>query len=275
MVMRIVLMCVGVLCMMTTFLFLKHEKLVERNAEYDLSNIKTIRNIIVDEEDLLLKEVKSLQQIIVNEAEHEAEVINSVLLSDGKQKYAGESSSLNLDRKTVSQPLQASNGKSVVSNVPPAKPVDEPEQIGLLKCGGKYIDSEVIYWKRVPGDDTYESPITPHHGIHHDRYLTFEYDEGGWNNIRMGLVTLLILIYMQSIMLGFSTFVCAYTDRLTNCVPLSDVHAEWSASWLLHTQWGEHLSCLQGIIYTYWTRLRKTIKRGKLWVLRIFSMSLC
>ena len=58
---------------------------------------------------------------------------------------------------------------------------------GSLTCKGQQIDSEVIYWKIVPGDNEYESPITPHHGVHHDRYLTYEYDEGGWNNIRMGM----------------------------------------------------------------------------------------
>lgn len=58
------------------------------------------------------------------------------------------------------------------------------ERKGILTCNGKQVDSEVIYWKIVPGDDNYESPITPHHENHHDRYLSFEYDNGGWNNVR-------------------------------------------------------------------------------------------
>ena len=82
---------------------------------------------------------------------------------------------------------------------------------GTLMCHGEPRDSEVIYWKvvrtsfssygfytpetffiqlilkiiaflrcnvQVPGDRTYESPITPHHGEHHDRYISFEYDNG-------------------------------------------------------------------------------------------------
>ena len=40
----------------------------------------------------------------------------------------------------------------------------------------------MIYWKVVPGDIDFESPITPHHDEHHERYLTFEYDHGGWYN---------------------------------------------------------------------------------------------
>lgn len=69
------------------------------------------------------------------------------------------------------------------------------ERKGLLFCNGSSIDSEVIYWKIVPGDSTYESPITPHHADHHDKYLTFEYDAGGWNNVRMGMECLLVIAH--------------------------------------------------------------------------------
>jgi hypothetical protein len=34
---------------------------------------------------------------------------------------------------------------------------------GSLVCNGVPTDSEIIYWKIVPGDDSYESSITPHH----------------------------------------------------------------------------------------------------------------
>lgn len=66
---------------------------------------------------------------------------------------------------------------------------------GLLICNGQKVDSEVIYWRIVPGDHEFESPITPHHGLHHDRYLTFEYDNGGWNNIRMGVEALIVIAH--------------------------------------------------------------------------------
>jgi DNA-binding transcriptional MerR regulator len=63
---------------------------------------------------------------------------------------------------------------------------------GILMCNGVQTDSEVIYWRNVPGDSTYESPITPHHGEHHDTYITFRYDMGGWNNIRMGIEIMVV-----------------------------------------------------------------------------------
>lgn len=66
---------------------------------------------------------------------------------------------------------------------------------GLLMCNGERVDSEIIYWKEVPGDSDFESPITLHHEEHHDRYITFEYDQGGWNNIRMGLESLMVVAH--------------------------------------------------------------------------------
>lgn len=66
---------------------------------------------------------------------------------------------------------------------------------GLLVCNGVPLDSEVIYWKIVPGDNEFESPISPHHGLHHDRYLSFEYDQGGWNNVRMGMESLIVVAH--------------------------------------------------------------------------------
>lgn len=74
---------------------------------------------------------------------------------------------------------------------------DVKNERGFLTCDGEKVDSEVIYWKIVPGDNSYESPITPHHGMHHDKYLSFEYDGGGWNNVRMAMVSaILILAYL-------------------------------------------------------------------------------
>lgn len=63
---------------------------------------------------------------------------------------------------------------------------------GLLMCNGSPRESEVIYWKDISSDRNFESPITPHHGVHHDRYLSFEYDQGGWNNIRMGMEVFIV-----------------------------------------------------------------------------------
>lgn len=66
---------------------------------------------------------------------------------------------------------------------------------GELVCDGKKVDSEIIYWRDVPGDAEYESPITTHHGEHDDRYITYEYDQGGWNNVRMSMECMIVLAH--------------------------------------------------------------------------------
>lgn len=78
-------------------------------------------------------------------------------------------------------------------NTPPQPSATEKR--GQLICNGTSIDSEVIYWKIVPGDITCESPISPHRGQHHDKYLTFEYDRSGWNNMRMAMECLLVVAH--------------------------------------------------------------------------------
>jgi hypothetical protein len=45
-------------------------------------------------------------------------------------------------------------------------PMDDVERKGKLVCNGQERDSEIIYWKIVPGDKEFESPITPHHAVH-------------------------------------------------------------------------------------------------------------
>ena len=75
----------------------------------------------------------------------------------------------------------------------PAPPAIETK--GQLTCNGTSIDSEVIYWKNVPGDITYKSPISPHRGQQGDKYLTFEYDKSGWNNMRMAMECLLVVAH--------------------------------------------------------------------------------
>ena len=66
---------------------------------------------------------------------------------------------------------------------------------GDLVCEGRKVDSEIIYWRKVPEDMEYESPITTHHGEHDDRYITYEYDQGGWNNVRMSMECMIVLAH--------------------------------------------------------------------------------
>lgn len=50
----------------------------------------------------------------------------------------------------------------------------------------------MVYWHDIPSDEKYVSPFHNKHGQHR-RYMTFEPDGGGWNNIRMAMETVLAI----------------------------------------------------------------------------------
>jgi hypothetical protein len=50
--------------------------------------------------------------------------------------------------------------------------------------------SEMIFWSDIPSDSDYKSPF-----YDNDKYITFEPDGGGWNNIRMAYETILVLAH--------------------------------------------------------------------------------
>lgn len=65
---------------------------------------------------------------------------------------------------------------------------DGGHRLSGLNCdayGGPSEDAaqEMVYWRDIPSDSLYESPFKRKHGP--KQYLTFEPDQGGWNNIRM------------------------------------------------------------------------------------------
>ena len=46
---------------------------------------------------------------------------------------------------------------------------------------------EMVYWEDIPGDAQHRSPFF---SPGQERFLSFEYDHGAFNNIRMGMVSL-------------------------------------------------------------------------------------
>ena len=53
-----------------------------------------------------------------------------------------------------------------------------------------YAESEMAFWADIPSDASYKSPFMDDNN---ERYLTFEPDHGGWNNIRMAMETALVM----------------------------------------------------------------------------------
>jgi hypothetical protein len=86
---------------------------------------------------------------------------------------------------------------------PPQHKEGEPHPVAHLNCadhGGptnQQIIDEMVFWSDIPSDSSYLSPMHPLNDPHTpddiERFLTFEPDSGGWNNIRMAMETALVL----------------------------------------------------------------------------------
>ena len=99
------------------------------------------------------------------------------------------------ERRTedVAQGADVSDGSDVSS-----VSTDHHEVSGLScsKFGGPSDEaaSEMIYWSDIPSDSKHTSPFLPGPG-EDEKFVTFEPDHGGWNNIRMAMETVLVLAH--------------------------------------------------------------------------------
>jgi hypothetical protein len=66
------------------------------------------------------------------------------------------------------------------------------------KWGGPSNDlaQEMVYWEDIPSD---ASVVSPFHKPEKPQYMTFEPDQGGWNNIRMAMESMLVRILVLSV----------------------------------------------------------------------------
>lgn len=76
---------------------------------------------------------------------------------------------------------------------PSSSPIHFVAGLSCADHGGPEDPSEMVYWRDIADDTAYRSPLYDANGP--EKYLTFEPDEGGWNNIRMALETAIALAH--------------------------------------------------------------------------------
>jgi hypothetical protein len=87
---------------------------------------------------------------------------------------------------------------TLVSNLHQGRgPLPSDLRVSSLSCarfGGPSpeIAQEMVYWQDIATDSKYKSPFFEPNVT---RYMTFEQDEGGFNNIRMALETVLAIAH--------------------------------------------------------------------------------
>jgi hypothetical protein len=110
---------------------------------------------------------------------------------------------------------------------------DETRIDAALSMGAKHHDlncdafggpdrlsaQEMVYWKDIPSDARHISPF--HHSLKEDghprQFMTFEPDQGGWNNIRMAMETVLVrTMYVYCIFLYCTRLVSKLSNASQN-----------------------------------------------------------
>lgn len=103
---------------------------------------------------------------------------------------------------TLRAKLQQSMGhlpkKSRRSQQQAESPSHTLEGLDCTRYGGPANTADFVYWQDIPADNRHVSPFHRQrkHGSHAaEEYLTFEPDNGGFNNIRMAMETVLALAF--------------------------------------------------------------------------------
>eukprot|EP00586_Coscinodiscus_wailesii_P017298 CAMPEP_0172491018 /NCGR_PEP_ID=MMETSP1066-20121228/21672_1 /TAXON_ID=671091 /ORGANISM="Coscinodiscus wailesii, Strain CCMP2513" /LENGTH=643 /DNA_ID=CAMNT_0013259805 /DNA_START=121 /DNA_END=2052 /DNA_ORIENTATION=- len=94
--------------------------------------------------------------------------------------------------------IDEARGTTTDAKAPPPPDGNEKDHnlagLSCAKYGGPSDEaaSEMVYWSDIPGDSEFTSPF---YNDGEEKYMTFEPDGGGWNNIRMAMETVVALAY--------------------------------------------------------------------------------
>ncbi|KAL3785875.1 hypothetical protein HJC23_008763 [Cyclotella cryptica] len=105
-----------------------------------------------------------------------------------------------LEKEKQEQKEAAASKLLMVSNGTTAKALPPPigHDLAGLSCtdhGGPSdeLAAEMVYWEDIPSDSNFKSPIGANDKT--NKYLTFEPDGGGFNNIRMSMETIVVMAH--------------------------------------------------------------------------------
>lgn len=98
-----------------------------------------------------------------------------------------------IDDEKNAQAKHIQKEKTVTTKAKKAEHNEQMHRLAGLNCdkfGGpsEEVAEEMVYWEDIPSDANFVSPFHKHDGP--TQYMTFEPDQGGWNNIRMSMETL-------------------------------------------------------------------------------------
>lgn len=139
-------------------------------------------HIVVEDASIIESYLKDSVQSIVLKQNHYLPIDTAHMFDDAVR-----------DTPVANDPLVTSGaGKS------PHKGLANPHSshVAGLNCdkfGGPSLEGaqELVYWEDIPSDAEWVSPFHSKHRNGPTQYLTFEPDQGGWNNIRMAMETVL------------------------------------------------------------------------------------
>jgi hypothetical protein len=163
----------------------------QSEIKLDTENVGEPNNAAMERKDV----ISSIKSVVDNSKtkEQRNEEINAAtpsLSSTASNKSSSITTSASRNKVSNKEETNNPNNHKIINLSDSIHPV---AHLSCTDHGGpsdpKIID-EMVFWSDIPSDASYVSPM---YEEGQERYLTFEPDHGGWNNIRMAMETALVM----------------------------------------------------------------------------------